>query len=100
MSSEIVSGSVHELFRTCEAVPVEEGGSSLQPEQLSPGSELVVMATEGDIVTVERRGTAPVQRRHYHVRRDELKRAITPPADQPREGQAPTAPATTAGSPD
>lgn len=100
MSSELASGSIHELFRACEAQPVGEGGSTLPPEEMSPGSEVTVVATDGDTVTVERRGTAPFQRQHFHVRRDELRRAITPPADQPREGQAPTAPATTAGSPD
>jgi hypothetical protein len=89
-----------ELLRACAAIPLGADGSELPEERLSPGQEVRVIEDRGERLVVSSRGGLPAREWLYLVRRLDFDAARTPPEGLPREGQAPTAPATTAGSPD
>src|SRR5688500_15559121 len=89
-----------ELMRECPVIPLDAEGREMPAESLSPGNQLAVREERGDQLVVEGRGVTPAREWRYLVRREDFLRALTPPEGMPRSGQAPTAPATTAGGPD
>lgn|SRR5215207_1591377 len=93
-------GEWYELLRACPAVPIAQDGSDLEPAEMPPAMQVRIIEQRGDHVIVESRASTETQRWRYRLARADLDRAVTPPETLPREGQAPTAPATSAGSPD
>ena len=89
-----------ELLRSCPAVPLATDGAELPPEDLSPGLELAIEEDRGEQLVVVSRGSVPDRQWRYLVTRADFERAVTRPQDLPGEGQAPTAPASTSGSPE
>lgn len=91
----------YELMRSCPATPIAADGTVMnETTNLTPGQELQVRDQRDGNLVVVARGSAQGQEWQYLVRPVEFERALTQPGDLPRSGDAPTAPATTAGSPD
>ena len=100
VTHETAETTWYELMRDCPAIPLATDGAELPPEDLSPGLELTIEEERGEQLVVVSRGSVPDRQWRYLVARADFERAITRPDDAPREGQAPTAPASTSGGPD
>ena len=100
MITEVRSGKSYELFRACPAIPLAQDGGQSEPSELPPAMRITITGEQGDRLVVESLGSTPSQHWRYLVERADLERAVTPPDDLPRDGQAPTSSSNTAGSPD
>jgi hypothetical protein len=96
-----VAQTYHELFQPCPVQPLLPDGSPTgEHDELSPGNEVAVVEERGDQVVLEPRGVSAARPFRFLARRVDLEHALTPPENMPRAGMAPTAPASTSGSPD
>ena len=100
MVSNAQSETWHELKRACPAIPLATDGAQQAREDLSPAMQLRIVEERGEQLLVESRSSTPSIQWRYLVQRRDFETAITTPDTLPREGQAPSAPATTSGSPD
>jgi len=100
MVADLKTGASFELHRACAATPLAQDGGELPPSEMPPAMRVTVVEERGDRLVVESLGSAPATPWRYLVARADFERAVTPPADLPREGQAPTSSSNTAGSPD
>ena len=100
MVTDVKSGESYELFRACSAIPLTQDGGQLEPSDMPVAMRLAVIGEQGDSLVVESHGSTPSQRWRYLVQRADFERAVTPPDDLPRDGQAPTSSSNTSGSPD
>lgn len=89
-----------ELYRVVDVTPLATTGNQQPQETLAPGTQVrVIERLDGDVL-VGTRGGSNAHEWHYLIDRAQFEQALTPPDGAPREGQARTSPATTAGSPD
>jgi hypothetical protein len=90
----------YELKRSCPAIPLATDGTEQEREDLPPAMQFRVVEERGDTLVLESRASTATSHWRYLVQRADFEAAITTPGGLPRAGQAPTAPASTSGSPD